>query len=76
MGPPALRRRGAGSRTFNRLRSRGSVTLEDAGAIMNLTRERIRQVEVKVIAKLAAIKDVGGLRDFVENLLRASHQPQ
>jgi hypothetical protein len=45
---------------------RGSVTLEDAGAIMNLTRERIRQVEVKVIAKLAAIKDVGGLRDFVE----------
>ena len=26
---------------------RGGTTLEDVGAIMNLTRERIRQVEVK-----------------------------
>ena len=33
---------------------RGGTTLEDVGAIMNLTRERIRQVEVKaLLAKLA-----------------------
>jgi len=45
---------------------RGGTTLEDVGAIMNLTRERIRQVEVKALAKLEALKDVSGLRDFVE----------
>ncbi len=33
---------------------------------MNLTRERIRQVEVKGLAKLEALKDMGGLRDYVE----------
>ena len=32
---------------------RGGTTLEEVGAIMNLTRERIRQVEVKGLAKLA-----------------------
>ena len=31
---------------------RGGTTLEEVGAIMNLTRERIRQVEVKGLAKL------------------------
>lgn len=45
---------------------RGGTTLEDVGAIMNLTRERIRQVEVKALAKLNAIRDMGGLRDFVD----------
>jgi hypothetical protein len=34
---------------------RGGTTLEDVGAIMNLTRERIRQVEVKALAKLQAL---------------------
>src|SRR4029079_6993996 len=36
---------------------RGGTTLEEVGAIMNLTRERIRQVEVKGLAKLQALKD-------------------
>jgi hypothetical protein len=33
---------------------RGGTTLEEAGALMNLTRERIRQLEVKALAKLEA----------------------
>jgi len=45
---------------------RGGTTLEDVGAIMNLTRERIRQVEVKALAKLEALKDMSSLRDFVD----------
>jgi Sigma-70, region 4 len=45
---------------------RGGTTLEDVGAIMNLTRERIRQVEVKALAKLEALKDMMGLRDYVD----------
>ncbi|HEY6077879.1 MAG TPA: sigma factor-like helix-turn-helix DNA-binding protein [Polyangiaceae bacterium] len=42
------------------------TTLEDVGAIMNLTRERIRQVEVKALAKLEALSDMYALRDYVE----------
>jgi hypothetical protein len=33
---------------------------------MNLTRERIRQVEVKALAKLEALKDMMALRDYVD----------
>jgi hypothetical protein len=36
---------------------RGGITLEEVGAILNLTRERIRQVEVRGLAK---IKDHSG----------------
>jgi hypothetical protein len=45
---------------------RGGTTLEEVGAIMNLTRERIRQVEVKALAKLDALKDMMALRDYVD----------
>ena len=45
---------------------RGGTTLEEVGAIMNLTRERIRQVEVKGLAKLAALRDMTALRDYVD----------
>jgi len=45
---------------------RGGTTLEDVGAIMNLTRERIRQVEVKALAKLQALRDMSALRDYVD----------
>ena len=45
---------------------RGGTTLEDVGAIMNLTRERIRQVEVKALAKLEALRDMEALRDYVD----------
>ncbi len=44
---------------------RGGITLEDTGAILNLTRERIRQLEVRGMAKLAAEKDMFDLRDLV-----------
>lgn len=43
---------------------RDGVTLEEVGAIMNLTRERIRQVELKSLAKLQAAHEMGTLRDF------------
>ncbi len=45
---------------------RGGTTLEEVGAIMNLTRERIRQVEVKGLAKLHALRDMSALRDYVD----------
>ncbi|HRH00220.1 MAG TPA: sigma factor-like helix-turn-helix DNA-binding protein [Polyangiaceae bacterium] len=45
---------------------KGGTTLEEVGAIMNLTRERIRQVEVKGLAKLEALKDMSALRDYVD----------
>ena len=45
---------------------RGGTTLEEVGAIMNLTRERIRQVEVKGLAKLSALRDMNALRDYVD----------
>jgi hypothetical protein len=45
---------------------RGGATLEEVGAIMNLTRERIRQVEVKGLAKLHALRDMAALRDYVD----------
>lgn len=43
----------------------GGVTLEETGAIMNITRERIRQIEVKALAKMQAAQDVEDLRDLV-----------
>ncbi|HHH30988.1 MAG TPA: hypothetical protein ENK57_21950 [Polyangiaceae bacterium] len=45
---------------------RGGTTLEDVGAIMNLTRERIRQVEVRALAKLEALQEMEALRDYVD----------
>ncbi len=45
---------------------RGGTTLEEVGAIMNLTRERIRQVEVKGLAKLKALRDMMALREYVD----------
>ena len=45
---------------------RGGATLEEVGATMNLTRERIRQVEVKGLAKLQALRDMAALRDYVD----------
>lgn len=42
---------------------RGGVTLEDAGAAMNLTRERIRQLETKGMAQLKAMSALAALMD-------------
>lgn len=40
------------------------VTLEGVGEIMNLTRERVRQVEVKALAKLQGAEQMYALREF------------
>ncbi len=36
---------------------RGGITLEEVGAILNLTRERIRQVEVRGLSKIRDLSD-------------------
>ena len=36
---------------------KGGITLEEVGAIMNLTRERIRQVETRGLLKLREATD-------------------
>ncbi len=43
---------------------RGGITLEDVGELMNLTRERVRQLEASAIAKLKHCEDLDFLRDF------------
>ncbi len=47
---------------------RGGITLEEVGEILNLTRERIRQVEVKGLQKLRDTADGLGLQDFLQFL--------
>jgi len=44
---------------------RGGITLEEVGVIMNLTRERVRQLETQGLAKLQAVEEVERLRDYV-----------
>lgn len=44
---------------------RGGITLEEVGEIMNLTRERVRQVETAGLAKLQSLDDVARLKDYV-----------
>lgn len=46
---------------------RGGITLEEVGEIMNLTRERVRQVETQGLAKLQKLGSIDRLRDYVEN---------
>ena len=47
---------------------RGGITLEEVGHIMNLTRERIRQVEVRGLEKLNGLSDEGdeGLEVYID----------
>ena len=44
---------------------RGGITLEEVGEIMNLTRERVRQVETAGLARLQDFRDVERLKDYV-----------
>jgi hypothetical protein len=45
---------------------RGGVTLEEVGVLMNLTRERIRQLEAKGLARLKALNELAALQDFLD----------
>jgi DNA-directed RNA polymerase sigma subunit (sigma70/sigma32) len=44
---------------------RGGITLEEVGQIMNLTRERVRQLETQGLARLQRVDGVERLRDYV-----------
>jgi len=44
---------------------RGGITLEEVGEIMNLTRERVRQLETQGLARLQGMDDVSRLHDYV-----------
>ncbi len=44
---------------------RGGITLEEVGEIMNLTRERVRQVETAGLARLQEYQAVDRLKDYV-----------
>ena len=44
---------------------RSGITLEEVGEIMNLTRERVRQVETAGLAKLQAIDEIERLKDYL-----------
>jgi len=44
---------------------RGGITLEEVGQIMNLTRERVRQLETQGLAKLGHLPGMDRLRDYV-----------
>jgi hypothetical protein len=43
----------------------GEATLEDVGAILNVTRERIRQLELKALTRLESLRDMEDLREYV-----------
>jgi hypothetical protein len=44
---------------------RGGITLEEVGEIMNLTRERVRQLETQGLTRLQGMDDVSRLHDYV-----------
>ena len=46
---------------------RGGITLEEVGEIMNLTRERIRQLETRGLAKLKALGEMASLSDYCDD---------
>lgn len=48
------------------LADRGGVTLEETGRVMNVTRERIRQVEVKALGKVMVAIERGDGGDLAE----------
>lgn len=49
---------------------RGGVTLEEMGGLLNIVRERVRQLELLAVARYLAILDQRGLRKAFEDWLR------
>lgn len=45
---------------------RGGITLEEVGEITNLTRERVRQLETRGLAKLKLLAELGNLSDWID----------
>jgi hypothetical protein len=44
----------------------GGTPIERVGDFLNVTRERIRQIETQALAKLSSLRDTRHLRDFHE----------
>ena len=44
----------------------GGTPIETVGDFMNVTRERIRQIETQALSKLSSVNDTRSLRDFHE----------
>ncbi len=53
---------------------RGGITLEEVGAILNLTRERIRQVEVRGLCKIKNDDTGGELGRSARTLLTTGYE--
>ena len=48
-----------------RVAERDGLTLEEVGELMNLSRERVRQIEARTLAALAAINELARLQDYI-----------
>lgn len=46
---------------------KGGLTLEETGDVLNLTRERIRQLELVAIAKLKTMSAMNAMEDFADD---------
>jgi hypothetical protein len=44
----------------------GGTPIEKVGDLMNVTRERIRQIETQALTKLSSVADTRDLRDFAD----------
>jgi hypothetical protein len=43
---------------------RGGTSLDDISKLMNVTRERVRQIETQAMSKLASVQDLHELRQY------------